>query len=223
MNSLTHTLKRVGDLNLDICPQRRTAPPCLHQPERHRVVSDAAPEALNTLLATINERLEIADLVALTKWDSAQPIQDSARERQVIASAQRQAANYAMTENDVAQLVAAQIEANKLVQYGLLATWQTTGKAPETKRPDLKHQIRPRLDALQTRLLEQYAQFAPFRKHPACPGWLHEARSRLAGDPLHELALIRATGELCIRNRKPSARGVHWHVADHRGSAIVDR
>lgn len=169
------------------------------------VLIDAAPEALPILLATINERLEIADLVALSKWDSAQPIQDSARELQVIASARRQAASYAMTENDVAQFLAAQIEANKLVQYGLLATWQTAGKAPETKRPDLKHQIRPRLDALQTRLLEEYARFSQFRSHPACPGWLNQARSGLATDPLHELALIRATGELCIHHPLDSA------------------
>lgn len=165
---------------------------------------DTAPQELSPLLATISDRLKIADLVALTKWDSGQPIQDSDRELQVIAFAQQQAASYAISKNDVAQLLAAQIEANKLVQYGLLATWQTLGHAPETKRPDLKNQIRPQLDQLQTRLLEQYAKFSTFRSNPACPAWLNEARPRFASDQLHKLALIRATGELCTYS-KPHA------------------
>lgn len=57
-----------------------------------------SPEPLKLLLSIINERLEIADLVALTKWDSAQPVQDSDRESTVIADAQRQAASYAIAE-----------------------------------------------------------------------------------------------------------------------------
>lgn len=158
---------------------------------------ESAPRELKPLLATIAERIEIADLVALTKWDSAKPIQDSDRESQVIANAQQQAINYGMGKDDVGQLLAAQIEANKLVQYGLLAAWQTAGKAPEAKRPDLKNEIRPRLDELQTRLLMHYAMFSPFRANPACSTWLNQERPRLASDQLHALALIRATGELC--------------------------
>jgi len=146
----------------------------------------------------INERLEIADLVALTKWDSGQPVQDSGREMAVIADAQRQAASYAIGKNDAAKLISAQIEANKLVQYGLLSIWHSDGTAPLTERPDLKNQIRPRLDALQTGLLQQYAKSSPSRADPACPLWLNEALPKLAKDQLHEIALIRATGELCI-------------------------
>lgn len=159
-----------------------------------------APDALEPLLATLNERLDIADLVALTKWDSAKPIQDSDREAQVIANAERQAANYALERKDAGQLIAAQIEANKLVQYALLAAWQAQGGAPSTTRPDLKQQIRPRLDELQTRLLAQFARFSPFRANPACSDWLNEAREKLARDPVHLLGLIRASGELCTGN-----------------------
>jgi chorismate mutase len=166
--------------------------------------TEPAPEALMPLLATVNERLAIADLVALTKWDSAKPIQDSDREAQVIANARQLAKQYGVSEDEVAQLLAAQIEANKLVQYGLLAEWQAAGKAPDTQRPDLKGQIRPQLDELQTRLLAQYARFSPFRAHPACSAWLSQALPPLASDPLHELALVRATGELCTGN-KPRA------------------
>ncbi|RAU47993.1 MULTISPECIES: chorismate mutase [unclassified Pseudomonas] len=156
-----------------------------------------APISLKPLLSLINERLEIADAVALTKWDSGQPVQDSDREATVIVDAQQQAEGYAITKKDAAQFMAAQIEANKLVQYGLLAMWHADGKAPATQRPDLTSQIRPRLDKLQMALLQQYAKFSPQRTDPACHAWLSQAIPLLAADGLHEMALIRATGELC--------------------------
>ncbi|WP_285424851.1 chorismate mutase [Pseudomonas sp. efr-133-TYG-103a] len=162
-------------------------------------------EALKPLLAAINERIEIADQVALTKWDSAQPVQDAQREAKVIADARQQAGGYKLAADEAAQLLAAQIEANKLVQYGLLAAWHTAGKAPETPRPDLKNDIRPQLDTLQNRLLRSYATFSPFRTSEACPGWLSQTLPGLAKDELHKLALIRATGELCIRHASLAA------------------
>jgi len=161
----------------------------------------AAPDALQPLLVTLNERLAIADLVALTKWDSGKPVQDSPREAQVIANARVQAVERKLDPYDVAELIAAQIEASKLVQYGLIAQWQAAQKAPDTPRPDLTKQIRPQLDELQNRLLQQYAGFAPYRKDPNCPQWLTKERSGLTKDALHGQALIRATGELCAGER----------------------
>lgn len=156
-----------------------------------------APEALKPLLVTLNERLNIGDLVALSKWDSGKPIQDSTREAQVIFDVRAQAVYRKLDQDAISQFVTAQMEANKLVQYGLLAEWQAAGKAPDTPRPDLAKQIRPRLDELQNRLLQQYADFQPYRQDPHCADWLTEARAHLTHDRLHELALIRATGELC--------------------------
>ncbi|MCU0074337.1 chorismate mutase [Pseudomonas koreensis] len=162
-----------------------------------------SPEVVQGLVNTLNERLNIGDLVALTKWDSGKPIQDSPREAQVIDNARKLATERKLDPEDVAQLIAAQMEANKLVQYGLLAQWQAAGAAPDTPRPDLGKQIRPRLDELQTRLLQQYADFTPYRHDPNCPVWLAKARSGLTRDALHDLALTRATGELCIRPLAP--------------------
>jgi chorismate mutase len=161
------------------------------------------PTVIPSLLITLNERLNIGDLVALTKWDSGKPIQDSPREAQVIDNARKLATERKLDPEDVAQLLAAQMEANKLVQYGLLAQWQAAGAAPDTPRPDLGKQIRPRLDELQTRLLQQYADFTPYRHDPNCPAWLAKARTGLTRDALHDLALTRATGELCIRPLAP--------------------
>jgi chorismate mutase len=160
-----------------------------------------APASLQPLLATMNERLNIGDLVALTKWDSHKPIQDSAREAQVIANARKEAVSRKLDPDEVAELLAAQIEASKLVQYGLLAQWQAAGRAPDVPRPDLGKEIRPQLDELQNRLLQYYADFAPYRKDPNCAHWLARTRSTLIKDGLHGQALIRATGDLCIVDR----------------------
>ena len=157
-----------------------------------------APASLQPLLMAMNERLSMGDLVALTKWDSGKPILDSAREAQVIANARKMAVDRKLNPDEIAELIAAQVEANKLVQYGLLAQWQAAGKAPDTPRPDLAKQIRPRLDELQNRLLQHYADFAPYRKDPNCAQWLAKARSALIKDQLHGQALIRATGDLCV-------------------------
>ncbi len=163
--------------------------------------STPPPASLAPLLQAMSERLDIADQVALTKWDSGKPIQDSPREQQVIANAAQQAATYQLAPEDVSQFLAAQIEANKLVQYALLAKWHTAGKAPTIARPDLVKQIRPALDQLQIRLLQHYAAFATSRQDPQCPAWLAKGRKALRIDKLHDLALVRATGELCVSGR----------------------
>jgi chorismate mutase len=155
------------------------------------------PEALQSLLATINERLNIADEVALTKWDSGKPIQDTAREALVIANARTQAIQYKLDPEEAADLIAAQIEANKLVQYGLIAIWQAAHAAPDVPRQDL-NKLRPRQDELQALIFQRYADFRPYRHDPQCPAWLAEQRSSLIKDALHGQALIRATGELCV-------------------------
>ncbi|AWY39886.1 chorismate mutase [Pseudomonas putida] len=173
---------------------------CLLAGVTHAAAPSPAPETLQPLLATINERLNIADEVALTKWDSGKPIQDTARETLVITNARKQAAEHKLNPDEAADLVAAQIEANKLVQYGLIAQWQAAHRAPDVPRPDL-NKLRPKLDQLQALMLRQYAAFQPYRVDPQCPVWLAEQRSDLIKDALHGQALIRATGELCVTDQ----------------------
>jgi chorismate mutase len=157
-----------------------------------------APDALTPLLNAIGERLLIADQVALSKWDSGKPVEDRPREREVIAAAVAQAPIYKLDGETVETFFAAQIEANKLVQYINLSDWALDGKAPDLPRPDLVGEIRPKLDRLQKRLLQQLADFAPYRADPQCPQWLAQATHHNKQHPVHRLALIRATGGLCI-------------------------
>jgi len=157
-----------------------------------------APEALTPLLNAINERLDIANDVALSKWDSGKPVEDRQREREVIAAAVAQAPAYKLSGETVEAFFAAQIEANKFVQYVDLSDWTLDGKAPDLPRPDLAGEIRPKLDRLQKRLLQQLADFAPYRTDPQCPQWLARATHHNKQHPIQRLALIRATAGLCI-------------------------
>ncbi|WP_460159643.1 chorismate mutase [Pseudomonas sp. S3_F07] len=163
--------------------------------------SAPAPEALTPLLNAIGERLALGDQVALSKWDSHKPVEDRQREREVIAAAVAQAPAYKLSGETVEAFFAAQIEANKMVQYINLSDWALEGKAPDLPRPDLVGQIRPQLDRLQKRLLQQLADFAPYRTDPQCPQWLARATHHNKQHPVHRLALIRATGELCISTK----------------------
>src|SRR6201991_1863909 len=94
-------------------------------------------------------RLHIARQVALSKWDSQKPVEDLPREAQVIQAAVDDARARGVPPLLASHFFADQIEANKLVQYGLLAQWHRAGRAPDEKRVDLAKDIRPELDRLQ--------------------------------------------------------------------------
>jgi chorismate mutase len=157
-----------------------------------------APPTLAPLLSSIAERLAIADQVALSKWDSHKPVEDKAREQDVIASVVAQAPSYKLAPEAAEQFFSAQIEANKLVQYTRLSDWHFMGKAPDTSRPDLVGKIRPQLDQLQKRLLQQLADFSAESSNPQCPQWLALAVHDPLYDPRMQSAMIRATAPLCV-------------------------
>lgn len=159
--------------------------------------ANAAPATLEPLLNSIAERLAIADQVALSKWDSHKPVEDKQREEEVIASVVAQAPAYKLDPTAAERFFSAQIEANKLVQYSRLASWHVIGNAPDSPRPDLAGTIRPQLDQLQKRLLQQLADFNAERSNPQCPQWVAQAVHHSYHDPLTRIAMSRATGELC--------------------------
>ncbi len=170
----------------------------------HLMAAPAAPTpaALTPLIKAISQRLEIANDVALSKWYSGKPVQDTDRERQVIASATAKAGDFRLSRDDASQFFAAQIEANKMVQYARLAQWHATGTAPANPAQSLGSDIRSRLDTLQPILLTSYAAFSPHRRDVACPDWVSAASELQATDPVMSSALARAVGDLCIPRKK---------------------
>ncbi|MCO5400448.1 chorismate mutase [Ralstonia sp. 21MJYT02-11] len=169
-------------------------------------VSCAAPayaqdNAFAPLLRHLADRLATADQVALSKWDSGKSVYDPEREAQVVTNVSAQASVYGLAPADVGNVFTDQIEANKEVQYALLNDWRRAGAAPTAPRQSLPDVIRPKLDGLQTSILQALRDAAPARGQADCPVQVANAIGRVAHekslDTLHRIALDRATARLC--------------------------
>lgn len=127
-----------------------------------------AKHLLRPLVESSAQRLAIGDQVALSKWDSGASVEDVAREEAVISNAVAQGQRANLATADVTRFFKAQIEANKLVQYEALATWRRTGYAPPHAPVDLAGTIRPELDRLQTKMIDELAEAAPVLESKEC-------------------------------------------------------
>jgi chorismate mutase len=101
---------------------------------------------LQPLVETSARRLVLARQVALAKWDSQAPVEDTAREAEVVTAAIKDGESRGLDRTSVSHFFSAQIEANKLVQYVLLADWRRTGTVPAHRPINLATTIRPELD-----------------------------------------------------------------------------
>jgi chorismate mutase len=155
------------------------------------------PVQLQPLIATMEQRLEIANDVARSKWHSGKPVQDSERERQVIQNAESRAGEFKLTGDDVRAFMTAQMEANKMVQYARIEQWRATGLSPEKPESSLTEGIRGRLDTLLPVLMQSYSAFQPYRSDAKCPGWVQSEIQRQASDPVIVTALQRAASDVC--------------------------
>jgi chorismate mutase len=149
---------------------------------------------------TVN-RLHVAREVALTKWDTHKPIEDSEREGVVISAAAAEAAPAGVSRQLATHFFADQIEANKLVQYGLLAQWHREGQAPAERRASLTNDIRPELDRLQGEFIRELAATDGLRAKPDCAARLSQATQVYSSahklDALYSVALDRALARVC--------------------------
>ena len=155
------------------------------------------PAQLQPLIAAMEQRLEIANDVARSKWHSGKPVQDSERERHVIQNAESRAGEFKLAPDDTREFMTAQMEANKMVQYARIEQWRETGQSPEKPESGLTDGIRGRLDTLMPVLMQSYSAFQPYRNDAKCSGWVQSEIQRQASDPVIVTALQRAAGELC--------------------------
>ena len=158
-------------------------------------------DRLRPLVATSARRLAIAERVALAKWDSRVKVVDEAREAQVIHSAVQYGTSKGLDERLVANVFTAQIEANKVVQYSLLADWHRNGRAPAHKPVNLAA-IRLELDRLQTDLIEELADLRPLGERATCETDIATAVGRYLAHERHhsalqQIALDRALAAIC--------------------------
>ncbi|MBB6253779.1 chorismate mutase [Nitrospirillum iridis] len=159
-------------------------------------------DSLRTLVEASADRLALGHQVALSKWDSGAAVEDGGREAVVIMNAVSQGEGLGLERMWVAGLFRAQIEANKLVQYALLADW-SRGGAPDHAPVDLVRDVRPQLDVAQKAMMAALPGVAPLRTRKTCRGEVAAAvgdylyRRQLPAGTLDAIALDRALAGVC--------------------------
>jgi chorismate mutase len=157
---------------------------------------------LGPLTDLVIDRLLVSDDVAASKFGTDSPIDDPAREQQVLKQVQEQAGALGLNPDTAVAFFQDQITASKTVQRGLFARWSTHPDEAPTERPDLA-QIRTRLDQLTKDLLQELKATEKLRNKPVpCSAQLALStgtgamRERL--DTLHRKALRTATHSVCV-------------------------
>ncbi len=162
--------------------------------------STPAPEALTPLLNAIGERLALADQVALSKWDSHKAVEDRQREREVIAAAVAQAPTYKLSGETVEAFSPPKLKPTKWCSTSTCPTGPWTARpGPPTPGPGGTDPPATRSTAKTPAATT--GRLRPYRTDPQCPQWLAQATHHNKQHPVHRLALIRATGELCISTK----------------------
>ena len=142
-------------------------------------------DPLAHLLDLIDQRLAIGEEVARSKWNSGAPVEDAAREREIVDAIGVQAAVHNLEPAFAQEFFRAQIEASKIVQNARLAQWRASKQPSFDNVPELQRDIRPQLDRLTTAMLAALAQAMPALGTP-------DANARLAAhatDAPHAAAL----------------------------------
>ena len=161
-------------------------------------------EHLQELVELSGRRLVIAEQVALAKWDNGMPVEDASREDHVIGSATQAGESRGLDPTSVSNFFRAQIEANKLVQYSLLADWRREGRAPDHTSVDLASTIRSELDEVDKALIAELAESKVIRARASCRTDLAKAVGKYAlahrkqFSSLKAIALDRALATACI-------------------------
>ncbi|PPS71329.1 MULTISPECIES: chorismate mutase [Streptomyces] len=167
----------------------------------------AAPRAAAVSLSPLHsvvdlaaERLATADLVAAAKWGTDSPIDDPAREQQVLDNVAAQAQQLGADPDEIRVIFRDQIEANKVVQRGLFQRWTDhPGQAPTTK-PDLnvvRQKINQVTSALVEALADTSADCGAFVCRPELALAAFQVHHEDHLDALHTRALIRALPSIC--------------------------
>ncbi|GAA0916975.1 gamma subclass chorismate mutase AroQ [Nonomuraea longicatena] len=118
------------------------------------------------------DRLMLAHPVAAAKWITGRPIDDPDRERHLLTSVTERSQRMGLDPTLTTTIFRDQIEAGKLVQRFLHARWSLRPAERPTHAPDLRADIRPRLDRLTPELLESISRS---RTLPNCEHHLSRA------------------------------------------------
>jgi chorismate mutase len=157
-------------------------------------------DALRPVAALAADRLATADLVAAAKWGTDSPIDDPAREQQVLDTVAAQAQEIGADPDEIRRVFRDQIEANKLVQRALFAEWTAHPDRAPTTKPDLSV-VRATINRINTDLVRSLADSTADRAAPSCRPELLlaavEVHHEKHPDLLHTAALGRSLAHVC--------------------------
>ncbi|WP_433593890.1 chorismate mutase [Nocardia sp. CA-145437] len=169
-------------------------------------VAEADAGSAERLVGLLAERLATADTVAAIKWeaavrDGAEPVIDDPGREAAIYDAMAQAgAERGLPGELVREVFQGQIEANKLVQRGLVTEWRYGLAAAGVPGMDLMG-VRPVIDGLNTAIITELASDRMELAAVDCPARVAAGVVAVAGskqlDALHAAALVRASTPLC--------------------------
>ncbi|MCE8016570.1 gamma subclass chorismate mutase AroQ [Halomonas sp. MCCC 1A17488] len=118
---------------------------------------DEDKAAIDRMLGLIDERLDVAPLVAQSKWNSGAPIEAPEREAQILDQVAEDAEAAGVEEDFARRFFEKQFEASKQIQRRLHHQWLQEGRSPFADPPDLAEEVRPVLDRLTPQLIESLA------------------------------------------------------------------
>ncbi|MEO6078741.1 MAG: gamma subclass chorismate mutase AroQ [Steroidobacteraceae bacterium] len=118
-------------------------------------INSATPSV--QLAALVDERLAVVTEVARAKWNAQAAIEDPVREQALLQSMRERAATLGVSAALVDRFFGAQIEAAKLLQRELFAQWRRQHQGQFAGVADLVRDIRPAIDQVTSRMLEQLA------------------------------------------------------------------
>ncbi len=114
---------------------------------------DDAETALEELLGLIRRRLALMHDVARAKWNAKALVEDPRREQALLQEVEKKGLALGLEPAFTRAFFAAQIEAAKLIQGSDLRLWESERRGPFADAPDLKRDLRPRIDGLNADLL----------------------------------------------------------------------
>lgn len=168
-------------------------------------VANGETNSWRSLVEISAQRLLIAERVALAKWDSGADVEDTSREARIIQTTIKDGNAVGLDSTQVEAFFEAQLEANKLVQYSLLADWRREGKAPMHPPVDLAKEIRPQLDEIDRRLIAELSRTVAIRSAKTCQVDVAKAVGeyldvlKVKANSRNAMALDRALAGTCIR------------------------
>lgn len=108
------------------------------------------------MMDLIRERLRLSAEVAAAKWTTGRPIDDPVREQQLLSRLVADRPSN-LSEVEVRDFFAAQIEASKMVQRRLYARWREGG-GPWFGPTHTLEELRPRLDRVSQEMLRELGE-----------------------------------------------------------------